>query len=116
MDQVNPRVHIEGNGILRIALRFAGVDNGGRLVEHIRREKLIGKHRRACGGNAQGPQSELHKESASVEFLAGRRGLVWLLLGHVYLGLAPANGTLGRKGPSNVSIEISPVGSAGTKL
>ena len=66
-----PAVHIQRDGIERIAVGFAGVDDGRGFVQHIRLEKLICEGSRAGRGNAERAQPKLREEWPAVDRVVG---------------------------------------------
>src|SRR5208337_1422150 len=109
MNDVDARVHIERDGIERIAVWLARVDHGRRFVQHIRVEELISE---SCGsghGDAERSQAEFQKKLAAIVRVLGACGFGFVC--HVFLlpyfdcNPAPIAAT-----------EINPVGSAGTRL
>ena len=96
-------------------LRLAGVDDGRRLVQNIRREELVGECRGSGGSDAQRTEPQLDEKGATVEVEAFRRRM-FFSSDMFYLGPPAVTGDFVRSGPSMDSIEINPVFSADTRL
>src|SRR5215470_6702092 len=112
MNDKNAHIDIERDRVELIAFRLTHVDHRRRLVQNIRRQKLIAEHRSSRGCNSHRAESHFYEELPAVDVGVGSGlNLVLLVVSHSYFVAPEGAAALTRSRASIASTEIKPVGS-----